>query len=115
MMARKVGLKYQLTTECSRAEYNGTHEDGMPMLFAALPDEAARRAMLATLQETHVKLLRRERNIPEGEPMPVRKLLHCAAHEDGECHHPGCPQLRDNEPATSGRHCPLDNWRENVS
>lgn len=27
---------------------------------------------------------------------------------DGECFWQHCPQLRDNEPARSGRHCPLD-------
>lgn len=35
-------------------------------------------------------------------------LKRCAAGRDGECRHKGCPQLRDNEPAKSGRHCPLD-------
>lgn len=43
-------------------------------------------------------------------PIPRLKprLVHCAASQDGECNHAKCPQLRDNEPATSGRHCPLD-------
>jgi len=35
----------------------------------------------------------------------------CAAGRDGECSHAECPQLRDNEPRASGRHCPLDNER----
>lgn len=35
-------------------------------------------------------------------------LSQCAAGRDGECDHKACPQLRDKEPATSGRHCPLD-------
>jgi len=35
-------------------------------------------------------------------------LTRCAAGRDGECGHKACPQLRDNEPAKSGRHCPLD-------
>ncbi|MDN2486404.1 hypothetical protein MML63_12295 [Kosakonia sacchari] len=39
-------------------------------------------------------------------------LQRCAASRDGECHHTQCPQLRDNEPATSGRHCPIDNWED---
>jgi hypothetical protein len=34
----------------------------------------------------------------------------CHAHRDGECSHSMCPQLRDGEPAKSGRHCPIDNW-----
>jgi hypothetical protein len=32
----------------------------------------------------------------------------CYADRDGDCDHPLCPQLRDNEPHKSGRHCPLD-------
>jgi len=35
-------------------------------------------------------------------------LTRCAAGRDGECGHAQCPQLRDGEPAKSGRHCPLD-------
>lgn len=35
---------------------------------------------------------------------------HCRANRDGECSADDCPQLRDYEPATSGRHCPLDHW-----
>jgi hypothetical protein len=31
----------------------------------------------------------------------------CHAGRDGECNHEGCPQLRDCEPARSGRSCPL--------
>lgn len=32
----------------------------------------------------------------------------CHGASDGECSWSECPQLRDNEPAASGRHCPLD-------
>lgn len=39
---------------------------------------------------------------------PAKPLTRCAAGCDGECAHPGCPQLRDNEPAATGRYCPLD-------
>ena len=39
-------------------------------------------------------------------------LTRCAAGRDGECGHAQCPQLRDKEPAASGRHCPLDNHNE---
>lgn len=42
-------------------------------------------------------------------PKPERPLTGCAAGRDGECHHSQCPQIRDNEPAATGRHCPLDN------
>ena len=36
----------------------------------------------------------------------------CHGSRDGECVAPSCPQLRDNEPAATGRHCPLDDWHE---
>lgn len=32
----------------------------------------------------------------------------CRGHRDGDCFWEGCPQLREHEPARSGRHCPLD-------
>ena len=32
----------------------------------------------------------------------------CHAGGDGDCDWSECPQKRDNEPAKSGRHCPLD-------
>lgn len=35
---------------------------------------------------------------------------HCFAASDGECGWQGCPQIRDNEPQNSGRHCPYDHW-----
>lgn len=41
-------------------------------------------------------------------PKPERPLTGCAAGRDGECRHSQCPQLRDNEPAATGRHCPPD-------
>jgi hypothetical protein len=42
------------------------------------------------------------------QPPPTPTLMRCAADRDGECVHAQCPQLRDNEPAKSRRHCPLD-------
>ena len=32
----------------------------------------------------------------------------CHAGKDGECHWHLCPQTRDREPHTTGRHCPRD-------
>lgn len=32
----------------------------------------------------------------------------CRASLDGECGWSECPQIKDNEPRTTGRHCPLD-------
>lgn len=36
----------------------------------------------------------------------------CHAARDGDCFWDKCPQLRDKEPETSGRHCPLDTWSD---
>lgn len=36
------------------------------------------------------------------------RVNQCRSCRDGECFWEHCPQLRDNEPATTGRHCPLD-------
>lgn len=41
-------------------------------------------------------------------PAKVLPLVHCAADKDGECRHKDCPQIRDDEPKRSGRHCPID-------
>lgn len=43
-------------------------------------------------------------------PQYEKPLERYAAGRDGECHHKDCPQLRDNEPMATGRHCPIDNW-----
>lgn len=37
----------------------------------------------------------------------------CQGARDGECLWPKCPQIRDGEPAVSGRHCPLDRGPDN--
>jgi len=42
----------------------------------------------------------------------TKQLTRCAADQDGDCSHAQCPQLRDGEPAKSGRHCPLDTYTE---
>lgn len=43
--------------------------------------------------------------------LDVQKYLErCHAARDGECSAKSCPQRRDREPETSGRHCPLDDW-----
>jgi len=37
-----------------------------------------------------------------------RVMTRCQSDSDGDCSWAHCPQLRDNEPETTGRHCPLD-------
>lgn len=41
-----------------------------------------------------------------------KPLTRCASNSDGDCSHPDCPQLRDNEPHATGRHCPIDTSTE---
>ena len=45
-------------------------------------------------------------------PIDIQRWIESchAARSDGECIAPSCPQLRDGEPARSGRHCPIDDW-----
>lgn len=33
---------------------------------------------------------------------------YCQSQRDGDCNWIDCPQLRDDEPRRSGRHCPID-------
>lgn len=37
-----------------------------------------------------------------------RRITLCQADDDDYCDWRDCPQLRDKEPAATGRHCPLD-------
>jgi len=34
----------------------------------------------------------------------------CQSDADGECNWDQCPQLRDAEPETTGRSCPMYDW-----
>jgi hypothetical protein len=52
---------------------------------------------------------RKGRKVDQVATAGATPLTRCAAGRDGECAHAQCPQLRDKEPATTGRHCPLDN------
>ncbi len=40
------------------------------------------------------------------------KLNYCQSGSDGECNHPGCPQIKDHEPHRTGRSCPLPHWTD---
>lgn len=51
-----------------------------------------------------------EMRMAKAIPVVDLPLEHCAAGRDGECNHRDCPQIRDNEPEHSGRHCPIDNY-----
>ncbi len=43
---------------------------------------------------------------------PVATPARCHSGKDGDCVWAGCPQLKDNEPAATGRHCPLDDGED---
>jgi len=45
----------------------------------------------------------------------LAKKGHCMSDDDGFCDWPKCPQIRDGEPAKSGRHCPRDKPRPNAA
>lgn len=125
-------LSYVLRTARTRSEYKGAHVEGLELLFVALPDALARRKMIDRLEKTHAKLLARESgpdlDVDQATAAQVASMAHqvhpsmalpsapalprCAAGKDGECAHPHCPQVRDGEPAASGRHCPLDHAHE---
>jgi hypothetical protein len=49
-----------------------------------------------------------ERPPPQWYDPQRRKLTRCRADDDGMCVWQDCPQLRDAEPARTGRHCPWD-------
>jgi len=51
----------------------------------------------------------RPTSTPEQVYSPSRhRMTRCQSDDDGYCDWPGCPQVRDKEPDTTGRHCPLD-------
>lgn len=52
---------------------------------------------------------RRACTVANREKYEDRERCH-AAMSDGECYAETCPQLRDGEPAKTGRHCPIDTW-----
>lgn len=44
--------------------------------------------------------------------MQARRLTRCQADGDDYCVWGECPQLRDDEPKATGRHCPLDGGQD---
>jgi hypothetical protein len=58
------------------------------------------------LRRTYFKVAYQRAVKEEGERANPEERCH--ADSDGDCEWHGCPQLRDGEPAKSGRHCPLD-------
>ncbi len=56
-------------------------------------------------EELHVKLAKITDDVSK---VRIYEPNRCHADRDGECDWVLCPQLQDNEPHKSGRHCPLD-------
>ncbi|WP_430229247.1 hypothetical protein [Paraburkholderia tropica] len=71
----------------------------------------AYQALIRSNTTRRADIIRELRLGPNG-PEPVKWEApfngRCGASRDGECGKSWCPQLRDNEPNNSGRHCPLD-------
>lgn len=42
-----------------------------------------------------------------------QQITKCMSDRDGDCYHAQCPQLKDNEPKTTGRNCPLLTEKDN--
>jgi len=55
------------------------------------------------------KVIIAEAVFPEqGPTVTIPEPLGCHAGRDGDCVWERCPQNRDDEPGSTGRHCPLD-------
>lgn len=57
-------------------------------------------------------LLKTYKGFPGMKALPPIGAETCHASMDGECSWDKCPQIRDKEPETSGRHCPLDDLEQ---
>jgi hypothetical protein len=68
------------------------------------PEEQARETAFV---ERMIDKLEIPPSLSKGMIMPPRPQGQCRSHSGGDCDWPGCPQLRDGEPARSGRSCPL--------
>jgi hypothetical protein len=71
--------------------------------------------MIALNNATRSKVISKLRLGPNGPLTPKIEAPftgHCGASRDGECGKSWCPQIRDDEPNKSGRHCPLDTQDE---
>lgn len=80
-----------------------THDSQRAVGLAESKEDAER--MIEAFREFHKDddndLLRRHGSALSGND-------HCHAARDGECMWRRCPQIRDDEPKATGRHCPLD-------
>jgi hypothetical protein len=64
-------------------------------------------ATLALMKKDAADFEARQAMAPKVNPLDYAEPW-CHADCDGDCIWTQCPQTRDNEPATFGRHCPLD-------
>jgi DNA adenine methylase len=82
-------------------------------LFATTEDPAAALAAAEIARKARRKVRESKPAVTpdplsSAEPGELFELKRCQAARDGECNDVQCPQLRDGEPAKTGRHCPLD-------
>lgn len=72
---------------------------------ASLDSEPGAQSLVAEARQVAASNDRQRRTLHQA------KLVadgHCMADDDGHCTWGGCPQVRDGEPAATGRHCPRD-------
>lgn len=123
----------ELTLEVAQPEAPRIHVDVRPAVLdpdrlktlVAIPGDTPNKALLRAGRHAFLR-----GDSPEANPHPPGSHEHqiwhdghagmqaavsgfpkgtmCHGASDGECNWAECPQLRDGEPALSGRHCPLD-------
>ena len=109
LMRQKEGLKY--------VRFDDPHLATLTRLCVEA-DEALVQAASAMRPMNQPETATPARPATEEPPKPRydvqrRCMTRCQADDDGMCYDATvCPQLRDGEPAKSGRHCPLDTQDE---
>lgn len=84
------------------------HLDGLDNLKQSI----YRHREAISVKENAVSLRRGEAQAIRAEQQRRTGTPVCQSDGDGDCVWELCPQLRDNEPATSRRSCPLFPWDE---
>lgn len=99
---------------------NHVSEAGSQLSVEKIDEEIRRLGEIARYSAEIQKLRRILANVPakvafkakEDAGFGKHELTDCAEGQDGECNHEMCPQIRDDEPKKTGRHCPLPNFTD---
>lgn len=93
---------------------NNSDETEGRRLYRARAEAEARLSICIAGRFRNARLLPSPADEPRPELFPPRLDIgrrmwtRCQSDDDGYCDFKDCPQLRDNEPHATGRHCPLD-------